>query len=50
MTEINGKLFDWDVKKNLMNIEKHGVSFKMAASSFFDPDAITFDDEDHSQD
>jgi len=50
MIEINGKLFDWDVKKNLMNIEKHGVSFKMAASSFFDPDAITFDDEDHSQD
>ena len=49
MIEINGKLFDWDVKKNLMNIEKHGVSFKMAASSFFDPDAITFDDEDHSQ-
>ena len=26
-----------------MNIEKHGVSFKMAASSFFDSDAITFD-------
>ena len=50
MIEINGKLFDWDVKKNLMNIEKHGVSFKMAASSFFDPDAITFDDEEHSQD
>ena len=50
MIEINGKLFDWDVKKNLMNIEKHGVSFKMAASSFFDPDAITFDDDDHSQD
>ena len=50
MIEINGKLFDWDVKKNLLNIEKHGVSFKMAASSFFDPDAITFDDEDHSQD
>jgi len=50
MIDINGKLFDWDVKKNLMNIEKHGVSFKMAASSFFDPDAITFDDEDHSQD
>ena len=50
MIDISGKLFDWDVKKNLMNIEKHGVSFKMAASSFFDPDAITFDDEDHSQD
>ena len=50
MFEINGKTFDWDVKKNLANIEKHGVSFKMAASSFFDPDAITLDDDYHSQD
>jgi uncharacterized DUF497 family protein len=50
MIEINGKLFDWDIKKNLMNIEKHGVSFKMAASSFFDPNAVIFDDENHSQD
>ena len=31
-------------------IEKHGVSFKMAASSFFDPNALTFDDGEHSQD
>ena len=29
MVEINGKLFDWDAKKNLVNIKKHGVSFKM---------------------
>jgi uncharacterized DUF497 family protein len=50
MFEINGRLFDWDIQKNLTNIEKHGVSFKMAASSFFDPKAITFDDEEHSID
>ena len=50
MYEINGKLFDWDVKKNLLNIEKHGVSFKMAASSFFDPNAVVVDDNIHSQD
>jgi len=49
MVEINGKLFDWDSKKNLINIEKHGVSFKMAASSFFDPNAVTIDDTTHSQ-
>ena len=49
MLEINGKLFDWDSKKNLINIEKHGVSFKMAASSFFDPKAVTIDDITHSQ-
>ena len=50
MVNINGKLFDWDMKKNLLNIEKHGVSFKMAASSFFDPKAVRVDDEGHSQD
>jgi len=50
MIEINGKLFDWDVKKNLINIEKHGVSFKMAASSFFDPKAVIVDDDAHSLD
>ena len=50
MIKINGKFFDWDIKKNLRNIEKHGVSFKMAASSFFDPNAIMFNDDEHSQD
>ena len=50
MFNINGKFFDWDMQKNLTNIRKHGVSFKMAASSFFDPDAVKVDDDEHSQD
>lgn len=50
MLEINGKLFDWDINKNTINIEKHGISFKMAASAFFDPHAIILDDDFHSQD
>jgi len=50
MVSINGKLFDWDIQKNLINIEKHGVSFKMAASSFFDPKAVIVSDDAHSQD
>ena len=50
MVEINGKLFDWDSKKNLISIEKHGVPFKMAASSFFDPKAVSIDDIAHPQD
>ena len=49
MIEINGKSFDWDIDKNLSNIRKHGISFKMAATSFFDPHAIIFEDEAHSQ-
>ena len=50
MIEISGRIFDCDIKKNLLNIEKHGVSFKMAASAFFDPYAVSIDDDDHSQD
>ena len=48
MYEVNGRLFDWDSKKNLANIEKHGVSFKMATSAFFDPNAVVVDDDAHS--
>ena len=48
MTEIAGRLFSWDIDKNLANIQKHGISFKMAATAFFDPMSVTFDDERHS--
>ena len=50
MTEIEGQLFDWDTKKNLSNIEKHGVSFKEAATVFRDDGAIVLNDEEHSKD
>ncbi|MDR2166865.1 MAG: BrnT family toxin [Clostridiales bacterium] len=50
MLEIDGRFFDWDRNKNLINIRKHGVSFKMAASAFSDPDALILDDDKHSQD
>ena len=50
MIEIQGKFYDWDVNKNKTNIQKHGVSFKEAASTFHDENALYFDDEAHSQD
>ena len=46
--EMDGKHFDWDMKKNTVNINKHGISFKEAASVFLDTNAIYFDDETHS--
>ena len=49
MIEINGQHFDWDPIKNNVNINKHGISFKEAASVFFDEHAIYFDDERHTQ-
>ena len=47
---IGGQLFIWDRAKNLANIEKHGISFKMAAMAFFDPYAATYEDKGHSND
>ena len=37
-------LFNWDADKNLSNIEKHGVSFKEAATVFLDINAAVIDD------
>ena len=48
--EIDGKRFDWDRIKNLININKHGISFKEAASVFQDENSIELDDLEHSQD
>jgi len=47
---IDSQLFDWDVDKNLSNIEKHGVPFKEAATVFRDNAAIVLDDTEHAQD
>ena len=48
MYELGDKHFDWDIKKNIININKHGISFKEAASVFSDTNAIYFDDGSHS--
>jgi uncharacterized DUF497 family protein len=39
---------EWDEEKAAANLEKHGVSFKEAASVFADPLYIGFYDPDHS--
>jgi uncharacterized DUF497 family protein len=48
LLELNGKRFDWDIDKNVANINKHGISFKEAATVFSDKDAIEIDDDKHS--
>ena len=40
--------FEWDEKKNLLNIRKHGISFEEAIYVFSDIDAISIFDEPHS--
>ena len=49
MLAIKGQLFDWDPVKSRINLQKHGVSFKEAATVFQDENAYYFDDETHSQ-
>jgi uncharacterized protein len=41
-------VFSWDVRKALSNLKKHGVSFEEAATVFGDPEALDWDDPEHS--
>jgi uncharacterized DUF497 family protein len=41
-------VFSWDARKALSNLKKHGVSFEEAATVFGDPDALDWDDPEHS--
>ena len=50
MIEIHGKFYDRDTDKNRSNMQKHGITFKEAASTFHDENAMYFDDEAHSKD
>lgn len=42
--------FEWDDRKALINLKKHGVSFEEARTVFFDERARLIDDPDHSED
>jgi len=41
---------EWDPAKASANRLKHRVSFEEATSVFFDPQAVVYDDPDHSDD
>ena len=41
-------MFSWDARKALSNLKKHGVSFEEAATIFGDPEALDWDDPEHS--
>lgn len=47
---MNNIQFEWDDKKEQVNIEKHGVTFEEASTVFEDESAILFDDPEHSRD
>lgn len=41
-------MFSWDIRKAISNFEKHGVSFEEAATVFTDPEALEWEDLEHS--
>lgn len=41
--------FEWDDDKDLLNQEKHGISFYAAQKAFLDPARVIALDIDHSQ-
>ena len=45
-----GLKFEWDRRKSVLNIKKHGVSFEDAATAFGDPLSVTIHDPKHSDD
>lgn len=42
--------FEWDRRKAQLNLRKHRVGFDEAATVFYDPLSVTFEDPDHSLD
>ncbi len=45
---ISETLVEWDERKSLTNIQKHGISFETAALVFADDDRIEYYDKLHS--
>ena len=41
-------IFEWDEQKNQININKHGISFKLASRVFLDENVLILPDEVHS--
>jgi uncharacterized DUF497 family protein len=41
--------FEWDVVKEILNLEKHGISFSEASETFSDPKGLQIEDLRHSR-
>jgi uncharacterized DUF497 family protein len=41
-------VFSWDARKAVRNLAKHGVLFEEAATVFADPEALDWEDDEHS--
>jgi uncharacterized DUF497 family protein len=44
-----GLSFEWDASKEVINIQKHKITFLESVETFFDPSSIQLVDKTHSQ-
>lgn len=42
--------FEWDEEKNMINQQKHNISFEEAVTVFYNEQAVLFEDTEHSID
>ena len=42
-------MFSWDARKAIQNLRKHDVPFEEAATVFADPEALDWEDIEHSE-
>lgn len=42
-------MFSWDIRKAILNFEKHGVSFEEAVTAFDDENGLDWADTEHSK-
>ncbi len=42
--------FEWDINKEKINIQQHGITFEQASYVFADPFALNKYDDEHSED
>lgn len=45
-----GYVFEWDTRKAISNLKKHGIAFDEATTVFGDPLSLLMDDPKHSED
>ncbi|MBQ3347919.1 BrnT family toxin [Candidatus Saccharibacteria bacterium] len=45
---MDGQVIEWDDSKNELNVQKHGISFRLAMRVFYDKNRIEYHDSAHS--
>ena len=47
---VQAIFFEWDIRKALINVRKHRLSFELACEAFFDPFLHIVDEEEYVDD